>query len=643
MSKIIIPIVFIAAFSTQLFAQSDLFLTKEIKNSYEEGYRTPSGEPGPNYWINRSEYKIEADFDPVEGRIEGKATITFYNESPDNLSVLYLRLYQDILKKGGIRDNPVPIDYVHDGVEIQKLTIAGQEYKAPESTSGNSFWGGPGKGTYRRNGTNMIVRLNEQLMSGSSIDLEVEWGYTFEQRFVRRMGSYGNENWFIAYWYPQMAVYDDIDGWDRNDYNGTQEMYNDFSDFEVSITVPDSFVVWATGELQNGEELLQPEVWANYQKAATTDEVIQMARAEDHNNARVVKPGENHTWTFKASHVPDFAFAVSRNLNWDATSVEVAPDRRVLINAVYRDENRFYDECAEIAQKCLKDMSTQVPGIPYPYPVATIFNGGRRGGGMEFPMMFNDGAVRNRSDLIDLTYHEIAHTYFPFYMGTNERKYGWMDEGWASILPNNLIRAEEPGSGEPMMSYSLSYSRFAGTEDDVAMMTPTKYMSGRPYSMHIYSKPASAYHILWDMLGDEEFKNALQAYMKNWNGKHPLPYDFFFSFNTATGKNLNWFWNSWFFEKGVPDLGIKEVKAKGKSFKATIEKVGTYPVPIHLTVSLEDGTKQEIHHTAEVWADGKTEFFIKAKYDQPVTSIVLGRIDFPDSNRQNDVWRASNP
>ncbi|MCB0852227.1 MAG: M1 family metallopeptidase, partial [Bacteroidetes bacterium] len=549
----------------------------------------------------------------------------------------------DILRKGGVRDNPVPPDYVNDGVEIQKLVIDGTEYTSQENEEGSRFWGGPSKGTYRRSGTNMTVRLNEQLMTGKSVSLEVEWTYTFEQRYVRRMGSYGNENWFIAYWYPQMAVYDDIDGWDRNYYNGTQEMYNDFSDFEVSITVPDSFVVWATGELQNGADVLQPEIWADYQRAATTDEVIKLAREEDHKNARVVKSGDSHTWTFQASHVPDFAFAVSRNLNWDATSVEVAPGRRVLINIAYLHENRFYDQAAEIAQKCLLDMSTQVPGVPYPYPVATVFNGGRSGGGMEFPMMFNDGAVRNRSDLIDLTYHEIAHTYFPFYMGTNERKYGWMDEGWASILPNNLIRKEEPLSGDPMMSYSLSYSRFAGTEDDVPMMTPTKYLTGRPYSMHIYSKPASAYYVLWDMLGDETFKNALQAYMEAWNGKHPLPYDFFFTFNKATGKNLNWFWKSWFFERGVPDLGIKEVEAKGKSVKITVEKVGNYPVPIHLTLSMEDGSKEEIHHTAEVWADGKKEFFIKAKYDQPVTSIVLGRVDFPDSNRQNDVWSASNP
>ncbi|MCB0847638.1 MAG: hypothetical protein KDE26_30510, partial [Bacteroidetes bacterium] len=296
---------------TSVVAQVELPLTSEIANSYEKGFRTPSGEPGPNYWINRSEYTIDVNFDPVEGKIEGKATIVFHNESPDNLTLLYLRLYQDILRKGGVRDNPVPPDYVNDGVEIQKLVIDGTEYTSQENEEGSRFWGGPSKGTYRRSGTNMTVRLNEQLMTGKSVSLEVEWAYTFEQRYVRRMGSYGNENWFIAYWYPQMAVYDDIDGWDRNYYNGTQEMYNDFSDYKVSITVPDSFVVWATGELQNGAEVLQPEIWADYQRASTTDEVIKLAREEDHKNALVVKSGDSHTWTFQASHVPDFAFAVS--------------------------------------------------------------------------------------------------------------------------------------------------------------------------------------------------------------------------------------------------------------------------------------------------------------------------------------------
>ena len=487
------------------------------------------------------------------------------------------------------------------------------------------------------------MRLNENLASGKSVKLEIEWAYTFESRYVRRMGDYGNGNWFIAYWYPQIAVYDDIDGWDRNYYNGTQEMYNDFSDFQVKITVPDSFAVWATGILENAKDILQPEIYEEYQKAATTDETIKIARGEDYEKKQVVKADGPNTWTFKANHVPDFAFAVSSSLNWDATSVELESGRRVLVNVAWLEGNRHYDECAQIARKCLYDMSTQLPGVPYPYPVATVFNGGKRGGGMEFPMMFNDGAVRNRADLIDLTYHEIVHTFFPFYMGINERKYGWMDEGWASILPSDLIRAEEPKSGEPMMGYALSYARFAGTEDDVALMTPSKFLAGRAYSMHVYSKPASIYHILRDMLGDETFTKAFRAYVNNWNGKHPLPYDFFFTFNEASGQNLNWFWKSWFFELGVPDLGLKEVQGKGKKLQVVVEKVGNHPVPIHLTMTFEDGTTEEIHHTAAVWENGDTEFLIKTKTAQPVVSLKLGRADFPDSNRANDVWKASNP
>ena len=492
-------------------------------------------------------------------------------------------------------------------------------------------------------GTNLQARLNESLLSGKSVEIQIEWAYTFEEKYVRRMGHYGNHNWFIAYWYPQVAVYDDIDGWDRNHYTGTQEMYNDFSDYNVKITVPDSFAVWATGTLENAQEVLQPSIYEEFKRAASTDETIKIARAEDYEKKQVVKAEGPNTWSFKANHVPDFAFSVSSSLSWDASSVEVEPGRRVLVNAVYLEENRFYDECVQIARKCLIDMSSKLPGVPYPYSEMNIFNGGRSGGGMEFPMIVNDGAVRNRADLIDLTYHEIVHTYFPFYMGINERKYGWMDEGWASILPHDLIRTEESKSGEPMMSYSLSYSRFAGTEDDVALMTPSKFLTGRPYSMHVYSKPASAYHILKDMLGEETFKKAFQTYIEAWNGKHPLPYDFFFTFNKASGQNLDWFWKAWFFELGTPDLAIKEAVVKGKKVMVKVEKVGNYPVPIHLTMTLEDGTKEEIHHTASVWANGETEFVIKTKVSQPVLSMQLGRPDFPDANRGNDTWTASSP
>ncbi|MEO0470287.1 MAG: M1 family metallopeptidase [Bacteroidota bacterium] len=602
-------------------------MNREVQAALQNGTRTLNGQPGPNYWINRSDYDIDMRLDPASRVIDGSETITYTNNSPDALPMLVIRLYQDIFKKGGVRDEEVPPSALHDGVTLKKLIVAGNELD-PNSTEGGF------RRPVIRTGTNLIVRLAEPLQSGEKLTVEIDWEMIIPNEVDLRMGTYGKQTFFVAYWFPQIAVYDDLSGWDTYNYTGTTEMYNDFGSYDVSIDVPGDLMVWATGMLQNPQAIFSPQTLERYQQAQRSDEVIRIATAQDVDDGKILQAADRHSWQFKADFVPDFAFAVSDSFLWDASSVEVEPGRRVLVDVAYDRNAEYYDRAAEVAHKSVIDMSTKLPGVPYPYPQVSVFNGS---GGMEFPMIVNDGEVRDMADLIDLTYHEIVHTYFPFYMGINERKYAWMDEGWATILPNDLIVAMEPDARDPMLYNSLGFSYFANSAEDVPLMTPTILLKNQAYGVHAYAKPASAYHILREMLGDEVFQSCLRNYIAAWNGKHPIPYDFFNSFNQSSGQNLDWFWQAWFFETGAPDLALVDVNVKAGKLKATVVNQSNIPVPVNLTVVFEDDSEEVIRYSAMVWKEEK-RLTLKRKFDKSIKALQLGAADVPDTDKTNDAW-----
>jgi aminopeptidase N len=265
----------------------------------------------------------------------------------------------------------------------------------------------------------------------------------------------------------------------------------------------------------------------------------------------------------------------------------------------------------------------------------TSFWSGGRGGGMETPMMANNGAPRRFQDFVELLFHEAAHTYFPFYMGTNERKYAWMDEGWAAYLPAGMVAEYIPES-DYLAEYMDSYTGFAGQEAEMPLMIPS-YQHNNFSSARVaaYTRPAMAYHFLRDALGHELFKEALHAYMHRWNGKHPLPYDFFNTFNDVSGEDLSWFWQPWFFEFGYPDLGIKEVRENNE---VVIEKVGNIPIPISLYYISENNQSEKFYFNTATWKDGKSEFVVKLSPDLKIKSLELGNEHIPDVDLENNKW-----
>ena len=608
---------------SQTTKTADLPLPKEFKKAIEKQTRTLTGQPGSRYWQNHSEYKIKASFDPKTRLLKGTQTITYHNESPDDLSQLVLRLYPDIFKKGFQDDGTQQIDPSDktNGVLLLKTKVNGTDI-SPE-----------------RRGTNMVLKPATPVKSKSEATLEIAWQYTIPGKTHIREGTYFDSSYMIAYWYPQMAVYDDTDGWDLLDYTGQQEFYNDFSDFDVEITAPVSHLVWATGILQNPDDVYAPKYAERYRNALTTDAVTHLLTQEERQNKKEkITTGKSfNTFRFKAEHVPDFAFAASDTYLWDMASVVVddATQRRTAVAAIYHPSSRDFFEVCGYARQCVDYFSHKLPGVPYPYPRLTVFNGD---GGMEFPMFVNDGSFNN-DFAAEVTAHEIAHTYFPFYMGINERKFAWMDEGWAQTLPNDMAFQIDGSTFKPQQDNAVSFAGYVTRIADKPLMTPSYQMTGNPYVYASYMRPSQAYTGLKIMLGDEVFGKALREYIQRWNGKHPQPFDFFNSFNDYLQEDLGWYWRPWFFESNKPDLGIREVNKIGNSLSVKIQKVGALPVPIQLVINYEDGTKEKLTETPRVWqTTNEFTFNLTLKPDQKVKSLVLGDYLIPDINTKNNTF-----
>ncbi|MCX8056591.1 MAG: M1 family metallopeptidase [Ignavibacteria bacterium] len=626
LSSIIFSLIFFILVSS-LYSQTKIQIPRNVHEAYKKGTRSFDGSPGPNYWQNYSDYSIQVNFIPSERKIIGSEKIVYYNNSPDTLKRIVIRLLQDYFKKGSAREFQVNPYDIHDGTKINKLIINGNSYDLNDRTKATQF------------STNLNLRLDSTdfISPKSKTQLEIDWEVTLPKFSNIRMGTYDTTSFFVAYWYPQIAVYDDVYGWDEIPYTGTVEQYNDFNNYNVKITVPKNFVVWATGILQNPEEVFSEKVLERFRLAKKSDTVVQIITLDDVVQNRLkTKDKDFLTYHYKAEYVPDFAFALSDHYLWDASTIVVDSfsGRKTFISAAYKKESKDFYDVAKIGREVLSFFSFEFPKIPYPYPSITVFNGQ---GGMEFPMMVNNGSTPSYSAALGLAAHEIAHTYFPFFMGINEKRFAWMDEGFAVMLPYDLQDRYSDEIG-PRERNSRAYENFAGNEEEVPPIIPSFLLKGQSYRNASYARPGIAYDILRDMLGKEKFIEVMKEYVRLWNGKHPLPNDFFFTFNKYAGENLDWFFIPWFFEKGVPDLDIENVKLKKNELSFDIVKVGALPVPISIKITFEDKSTKEFYETAKVWKDGKNKISFKLKLDKKPISIDLNSSKIPDANRTKNEY-----
>ncbi len=599
---------------------SDLKKSKELKKAYTNQTRSYDGRPGTNYWQNFSEYNIKAEIEPKTRLLSGSEKIVYFNNSSDTLKNIVLKLYQDMYKKGAARNTELNPETVTDGVKLSKLIVDGSNLSLNVDDKVISY-----------QGTNLIIKLASPLPPKSKKDIEVDWSFVIPKGTDIRIGTYGESTFFVGYWYPKVAVYDDIRGWDMISYNAEHEFYFDYSDMNVEIKVPKGFGIWATGMLQNPDEVLHDTYLKRYNEALTSDKLIKIISKED--SSKEVYKNKNGFATFKysAKNISDFAFGMSDFYLWDGTSIELESGERIACFAAYNPGSDFFTQAATIAKRSIEFFSKQMPAVIYPYPQITVFNGD---GGMEFPMIVNDGQFSNTINDVYVTTHEIAHMYFPFYVGTNESRYAWMDEGMAYFLPWDL--QIELSEYDHRTRAAVGFSKWAGNEMDILMILPSILSRDPHLSMMSYYKPALAYEMLESALGEELFAKGLKEFISRWNGKHPTPWDFFYTFEDVAKKDLSWLWNPWFFESHIPDLAIKDLKTENGKIKVLIEKVGNLPVPIDITLTLENGTQTKLASSTSIWENGNTEAWLEVEVKGKVKSVEMLNKNIPDADASNN-------
>ncbi len=605
---------------TALSAQKLLPMPANLQPAYKKGTRSLTGAPGPLYWQNTGQYELDVLFNPQTRLISGTVKINYLNSSPDTLKDILFKLYPNLYKKGSVRMMKLDAEDVTEGIRIEKIEIDGKQQD-------------PAK--LNIDGTNMNVKISP-LKPKQSVNFLIQYSYTLNKSSHVRQGQVDEGAFFIAYFFPRIAVYNDTDGWNRHQYVGTQEFYNDFCNFSMNITVPAGYQVWATGDLTNTRDVLNQKYYDRLLKAERSDEFITIIDSADIAANDINANNGSNTWHFEAGNVPDVAFATSNHYMWQSSSLEVdkKTKRRTRVDAVFNRAHEDYFHVISDARKTVELMSYRFPKWPFPYNHISVFDGLDQ---MEYPMMVNDNPVTSRLEGITLTTHEIFHTMFPFYMGTNETKYAWMDEGWATLGEWLLC---------PMIDSTLQddygvapTEMIAGTELDFPISTVTTQIGGPAYFVNAYPKPAFGYLFAKEILGDDLFFAGLHHYFRQWNGRHPLPYDFFYSMNAGSGKNLNWFWKRWFFDNTVPDIGIAKFVNGSRQKTLTIKNVGRKPVPVHVNITYKDGSMEKIYRSAAIWEKGNTSTIISFSSAKMVASISLGSLHVPDANKQDNEWK----
>jgi len=568
-------------------APSALYTPRSVALAYKHGTRSPDGKPGPRYWQNHGRYAITVTAAPPDRTVRGSEQITYWNESPDTLGSVMLKILMNNHRPGAPRNGGASDGWLTSGTHIDALTINGQP--TPWSDT-------PGGFTVQR------LRLPAALLPRDSVRLGFDWHYEIS-RESHREGMIDSTTYFLAYFYPRVAVYDDTEGWDTMDFTEEQEFYSDFNDYDVTVKAPANYVVWGTGTLVNPSEVLQPEIAARFQASLTSDQTIQVATRAEVLGKRVTQQAPVNAWHFTAQNVPDVTFAVSDHYNWDAASVVVddATHRRAGAQAAYDDKSADYHYMVGFARHGLEWLSHQWPGVPYPYEKTTVVQGFA---GMEYPMMVNDETYTDTLFSAFVAEHEIAHTWFPFYMGINETRYGFMDEGWATTF-EYLIGVADIGKERADKFFKAfrvnSWAEDPSQTEDLPIITPGDLLKGAGLGNNEYGKAALGYLAVKDLLGDEGFRKCLHGFIERWHGKHPIPWDFFYTFNDIAGRNLNWFWSNWYFSNNYIDLAVDTPVKAGTGYAVTVRNIGGMAAPFDLVVHYTDSTSTRTHYTPAVW------------------------------------------
>ncbi len=600
--------------------------------------RTGAGSPGPDYWQQRVDYVIRASLDTITQTVAGRERITYTNNSPDTLRYLWIQLDQNLFNSASRgarlfdRDSRFGTRGAEGGVTLTEvaqpaLPAAGVRAAVPAA-----------KLKYLVNGTLMKVDLARPLPPLGLQVLDIAWTFPFGPN-SNRMGIelIDRSNVYeVAQWYPRLAVYDDVRGWNTEQYLGQGEFYLEYGSFDVSLTVPANMLVAATGTLRNPNQVLTAAQRARLARARTSDSTVVIRGLDEIDNPASRPPSASgtHTWRFTADSVRDFAWAAARHFVWDAARTNGG---RTLAMSFYPPSAEpVWNQSTQYVRFAVDNYSSW---YRYPYPVAINVNGIE--GGMEYPMIV---FCHNRTDaaaLFSVTDHEIGHTWFPMIVGNNERLYAWMDEGhdtfmnrynWDKKYPGAYNRRGDPGLYIP---HALS-----GTEEPI--MTPADRIRGS-LGTTAYTKPGLGLILLRDhIIGRERFDPAFQQYIRRWAYKHPTPADFFRSIEDGVGEDLSWFWRSWFYTTETLDQAVDSVASDSGSVASRIylRNAGAMPMPVELELVMDDGGTRQLSLPVEVWYGGDRYNLLVPDAKKVVKVTIDPNKLYPDVRRENNTWSA---
>ncbi|ACF12577.1 peptidase [Chloroherpeton thalassium ATCC 35110] len=595
-----------------------------FKEAVHHQTRTLNGAPGKAYWSNPTRYTLHALLSPETKMLQGQATISYTNQSPDTLSQLVVQLRQNLHKEGAIRNREVETT---DGMQLSKVMVNGQHYMERRLRSRTG---------YKVQGTLMYISLYQDLYPGETAELAFSWNFQIPDGDSPRMGQDG-EVFFLGYWYPQMAVYDDIQGWNDDLYMGNAEFYMDYADYDVNITVPEGWLIAATGELQNPEEVLSTETLTKLEQARESDEVTTIVDKTEQFPGVSTRTSESGllTWHFTAENVRDFAFGTSDRYVWDAIPTNIS-GKKIMVHSFYRWGTSAWKRAAEFARYSVEYLSSRL--VPYPYPNLSVVEG-IIGGGMEYPMITLIGGRRTDFTLFSVVFHEIAHNWFPMLVGSNETQFAWMDEGLVTYYTNE--GKETFFTNDMVWEFEADqYEIFSETDTEIEPMRHADLfpISGIARRVGCYNKPALALRALQGVFGYQLFNNAMRLYIDRWTNKHPQPFDFFNTFEQVTGKNLDWFWTSFFYETWPLDQAISEVKIENGQTTVFIEDLGLLPMPVLVCATLQDSSLLEKEIPVEHWLQGNRTAEITFESNKVKKVDLDPQHFFPDINRKNNSW-----
>jgi hypothetical protein len=631
-----------------LFAQST-YDNKEAFNPQFYPYpgndvRSASGEPGPKYWQNRADYKINCTLDTTGHTVSGYVEINYTNNSPDNLKFLWLQLDQNIYRKdsratatttesGGRWANAK----FTDGDVIKSISV---EYNGKTFTPKTIV-----------SDTRMQVWLTDALnSSGGKLKLAIKFEFTVPEYGSDRMGRLNTKNgWIyeIGQWFPRMEVYDDIQGWNTLPYLGQGEFYLEYGDIDFTVTAPSNLIVVGSGELQNPQECYSAEQMKRWAAAKNSDKTVMIRSDKEVTDKNSRPQTASTTWKFKIQNTRDVAWAASRSFVEDAARINLPSGKKSLAVSVYPVESitkNGWQRSTEMVKGSIEFNSNK--WFEFPYPCATNVAG--IVGGMEYPGIVFCSSGSAGAGLWGVTDHEFGHTWFPMIVGSNERKYAWMDEGFNTFINDGSTAAFNNGEfkeggffGDPNSQGMVKYT--FGDKMDGLFNIPEVIQQDN-LGVAAYLKPSQMLTALRDVvLGKERFDAAFREYISRWAFKHPTPWDFFHSMENVSGEDLGWFWRAWVLNAWKLDQTVKNVTYKDdkpeKGAIITIENLEKMPMPVTVLVKETNGKEQRIELPVEIWQRGK-EWKFSVSTTSEIKEVILDPDNkLPELNRENNTWK----